>query len=168
MAGTAIPYREIGGERVRVETEDNAHILLDFGDARFAVVTCGFTMQQYRGPAIELYGTEGTIQMLGDDWDPNGYEMWRNSAGCWECFNESRPDWPWTDGLRHLVECVHEGRDPDLPPEHALHVLEVMLCANRPVGKAEFVDVQSTIAPRKFNEPPRETQLHRIHDRTRM
>jgi predicted dehydrogenase len=153
---------------VPVETEDNAHVLLDFGDARFAVVTCGFTIQQYRGPAIELYGAEGTIQMLGDDWDPNGYEMWQNSAGCWQCYNESRPDWPWTDGLRNLVECVHEGRRPDLPPEHALHVLEVMLRAQQAGREGTFEEVYTTMAPRVFNEPPRETQLQRIHDRTRM
>ncbi len=168
MLGTAVPYREFDEKRVRVETEDNAQILLDFGDARFAVVTSGFTIQQYRGPAIELYGTEGTIQLLGDDWDPNGFEMWRNSVACWQCYNESRPDWPWTDGLRHLVECIHAGRKPDLPPDHALHVLEVMLCAHEAGREGKFVDVKSTMAPREFNEPRRETQLHRIHDRTRM
>jgi predicted dehydrogenase len=167
MTGTAFPYREVAGRRVRVETEDNVHILLDFGDARLACVTCGFTLQQYRGPAIELYGTEGTIQMLGDDWDPNGYEMWRNSAGCWECYNESRPDWPWTDGLRHLVECVHEGRRPDLTPEHALHVLEIMICAQRAGREGRFVEVTSMMAPYTFSEPPPEAKRHRIHDRTR-
>ena len=55
-------------------------MLLDFGDARFAVVTTGFTMQAYRSPCIELYGTEGVLQMLGDDWAPEGYELWRNDA----------------------------------------------------------------------------------------
>jgi predicted dehydrogenase len=167
MIGTAIPYREIDGKRVRVESEDNGHILLDFGDARFAAITFGFTLQQYRGPSVELYGTEGTIQLLGDDWSPNGYEMWRNRANCWQCYNESRPAWPWTDGLRHLVECVHKGRQPDLPPEHALHVLEVMLCAQQAGRDGRLVGVQSTMTPRKFDEPPPETQHHRIHDRTR-
>ena len=167
MVGTAIPYREIDGNRVAVETEDNAQILLDFGDARFAAVTCGYTIQQYRGPAIELYGTEGTIQMLGDDWDPNGYEMWRNSAGCWQCFNEYHPDWPWADGLRHLVECVHSGRQPDQQLEHALHVVEVMHCAKEAGRNGTLVDVESTFTPLVFDEMPRESEAHRIHDRTR-
>ena len=38
------------------------------------------TIQQYRGPGVELYGTTGTIQLLGDDWDPEGYEVWQNEA----------------------------------------------------------------------------------------
>ncbi len=168
MIGTAIPSREINGKRVHVETEDNAHVLLDFGDARLAVVTSGFTIQQYRGPTIELYGTEGTIQLLGDDWDPNGYEMWRNSAGCWQCYNESHPDWPWTDGLRHLVECVHADRQPNVPPAHALHVLEVMLRAHEAGREGKTVDVQSTFTPRVFDEPQQDRQIHQIHDRTRM
>jgi predicted dehydrogenase len=168
MAGTAIPFRQIAGRRVGVETEDNAHILLDFGDARFACVTCGFTLQQYRGPAIELYGTEGTIQLLGDDWDPNGYEMWRNSDGYWRCYSEGCRDWPWTDGLRHLIECVHEGRRPDLAPEHPLHVLEVMIGAQQASREGKVVEITSTISPYKFKEAVAATEMHRIHDRTRL
>ena len=102
MAGVAIPERVVDGERMQVEAEDNAHVLLDFGEAVFAVVTTGFTLQQYRCPAIELYGSAGTLQMLGDDWDPDGYELWRNDTGAWQIFPESDPDWPWTDGLSHL------------------------------------------------------------------
>ena len=77
MAGIAIPERLVEGERIQVEDYDNYQILLDFGDARFAVVTTGFTMQDYRSPAIELYGERGVAQMLGDDWAPQGYEIAR-------------------------------------------------------------------------------------------
>src|SRR5882672_4184738 len=129
MTGVAIPEREINGRSVRVEAEDNAQVLLDFGKGAFAVVTTGFTLQQYRSPALEVYGTEGTLQMLGDDWDPDGYELWQNSVGAWQVFKETCPDWSWTDGLRHLVECVHERTRPGVTPQHALHVLEVMVQA---------------------------------------
>ena len=129
MTGVAIPERVIDGEPMRVEAEDNAHVLIDFGDARFAVVTTGFTMQQYRSPCIELYGTHGVLQMLGDDWAPEGYELWRNDTAAWELHPESDPTWPWTDGLRHLVECLETGQEPVTRPEHAYHALEIMLAA---------------------------------------
>ena len=29
-------------------------------------------------------GTEGTVQMLGEDWDPKGWELWENRRGAWE------------------------------------------------------------------------------------
>lgn len=129
MTGVAIPVREINGHEMRVEAEDNAHVLLDFGEGRFAVVTTGFTMQRYRSPAIEVYGSEGTVQLLGDDWAPEGWELWRNSEGSWRVFPESDPHWQWTEGLRHLVDCVESDRRPVTRPEHAYHALEIMLAA---------------------------------------
>ena len=75
---------------MRVQAEDNAHVLIDFGDARFASVTTGFTMQRYRSPAIELYGSDGVLQLLGDDWAPEGYELWRNERGAWEAVPRER------------------------------------------------------------------------------
>ena len=129
MVGVAIPEREVNGRLIAVEADDNAHVLLDFGDARFAVVTTGFTMQRYRSPAIEVYGSEGTAQLLGDDWAPEGWELWRNADGAWRVFPESDPHWQWTEGLRHLVECVETGRPTVTRPEHAYHALEVMLAA---------------------------------------
>jgi predicted dehydrogenase len=129
MTGVAIPERTVEGRTIAVEAEDNAHVLLDFGDARLAVVTTGFTMQKYRSPAIELYGEEGTIQLLGDDWAPEGWELWRNEDGAWQLHPESDPHWQWTDGLRHLVDCVEGGRRPINRPEHAYHALEIMLAA---------------------------------------
>jgi predicted dehydrogenase len=129
MTGVAIPERVVVGEVMRVQAEDNAHVLIDFGDARFGVVTTGFTMQQYRSPCIELYGTHGVLQMLGDDWAPEGYELWRNDNAAWELHPETDPSWPWTDGLRHLVECIERSAEPVTRPEHAYHALEIMLAA---------------------------------------
>ena len=129
MVGVAIPERSVNGEVVRVEADDNAQVLLDFGDARFAAVTTGFTMQRYRSPAIEVYGSEGTVQLLGDDWAPEGWELWRNADGAWRVYPESDPHWQWTEGLRHLVECVETGQPTVTRPQHAYHALEVMLAA---------------------------------------
>ena len=76
------------------------------------------------------------MQMLGDDWAPEGFELWRSSSAgagddraAWELYPESDPTWPWTDGLRHLLECVERGTSPVIRPEHAYHALEIMLAA---------------------------------------
>jgi predicted dehydrogenase len=129
MTGVAIAQRFVDGEPVRVQAEDNAHVLIDFGDARFAVVTTGFTMQRYRSPCLELYGTHGVLQMRGDDWAPAGYELWRTDKSAWELYPETDSAWSWTDGLRHLVECIETGQEPVIRPEHAYHALEIMLAA---------------------------------------
>ena len=167
MTGVAVPERTVGGKTVRVEADDNAQVLLDFGGACFAVLTTSFSLQQYRGPGLELFGTEGTLYLLGDDWDPDGYELWQNSAGCWQCFKETRPDWPWTDGLRHLVECIQGGAQPQVTPEHAFHVLEVMLRAQEAGRDGRTREVESTFTPLVFEGGTEAVAMHRVHDRTR-
>jgi predicted dehydrogenase len=54
----------------------------------------------YRRAAIELYGTAGTANLLGDDWDPRGLELWREAAQAWELREPDDATWLWTDGLR--------------------------------------------------------------------
>lgn len=126
MSGIAIPKRVVDDELIQVQTDDNMQLLLDFGDARYAVVTTGFTIQRYNVPGIELYGTAGTIQMIGEDWAPTGYELWQNDAGCWQIFQDESV-WPWSDGIRHIIACIETGTPPVVTPEHAFHVLEIML-----------------------------------------
>jgi len=167
LTGVAVPERIVKGKPTLVQADDNLQVLLDFGDSCFAAVTTGFTIQQYRGPAVELFGTEGTLNLLGDDWDPDGYELWQNSAGCWQLFKETQPDWPWTDGLRHLVECIHSRTQPLVTPEHACHVLEVMLLAQSAGRDGRTHNVQSTFSPPTFEDTASAQEAHRVHDRTR-
>ncbi len=165
MTGVAIPERIVEGEPMRVSAEDNAHVLLDFGDARFAVVTTGFTMQKYRSPAIELYGTHGVLQMLGDDWAPEGYELWRNDNAAWELHPETDPGWPWTDGLRHLVECIETGEEPVTRPEHAYHALEIMLAAQAAGADGRAREIRSAFpAPDLARLGDAAGTRHRVHD----
>ena len=167
FVGTAIPERIVDGERMRVQADDNAHILIDFGESVFAVVTTGFTLQQYRCPAVEIYGSEGVIQMMGDDWAPDGYELWQNKVGAWQIHEERDPSWPWTDGLRHLVECIQTGQQPIITPEHAYHVLEIMLKTQESSRDGVFKMIESTFTPPRFaiDDADREA-AHLIHDRS--
>lgn len=167
LVGTAIPERVVEGEMMQVETDDNAHICIEFANNCYAVVTTGFTIQSYRNAAIEIYGSEGTIQMLGDDWDPNGYELWQNKEGAWKLFNETNPNWPWTDGINHLVECIREGKRPIITPEHAYHVIEIMEAARSAGRDGQRREIESTFTPPTFFAPEEETEAaHLRHDRT--
>jgi predicted dehydrogenase len=167
LAGVAIPEREINGRMIRVEAEDNAQVLLDFGENCFGAITTGFTLQQYRCPGLEVYGSTGTIQMLGDDWDPDGYELWQNAAGSWQVFRETAPDWPWSDGLRHAVECIHGGTQPANTPEHALHVLEIMLKAQESARTGRALTLETAFAPPALGEAHPGQAAHLQHDRSR-
>jgi predicted dehydrogenase len=154
MVGTAIPQRLSEGAQIEVQADDNAHVLLDFGDNRFGNVMTGFTMQKYRSPAIELYGTQGVLQLLGDDWAPQGYEHWSNQRNSWEVHEESDPHWPWTSGLRHLMECVAAGTTPVIRPEHALHCVEVMQAARTSAAEGRFVSIESPFPALDYSAMP--------------
>jgi predicted dehydrogenase len=147
FAGTAIPRRVVDGVEIDVLTEDNFQILLDFGSSTFATVTTGFTMQEYRTPAIELYGSGGTMQMLGDDWAPNGYELWTHDHGAWSIYGELDPTWHWTSGLRHLVDVVVDSKPQLIRPSHAFHALEVMMKATEAARTGQAQTISSTIEP---------------------
>src|SRR5262249_21042969 len=133
----------------------------------FGVVTTGFTLQQYRCPAFELYGSHGTIQMLGDDWAPEGYELWRNEIGAWQVYKESNLDWHWTDGLPHIVECIQRGTRPTSSPEHPLHVLRIMLSAQESSRTGRAVDLETTFPPLVFDPAKAAEPAHLVHDRSR-
>jgi predicted dehydrogenase len=165
LVGTAIPERTVEGAPVRVESDDNAHLLLDFGENRFASVTTGFTMQRYRSPAIELYGTEGVIQMMGDDWAPEGFEEWRNEAGVWEVHPETAPQWSWTAGIDHLVDCIERGARPVMAPEHSLHALEVILAAKRSAQDGQAVEIETAFPEPDYSTlAPDDEGERRVHD----
>ena len=157
MVGTAIERRVAEGEEIAVQSDDNAQVLLDFGNNRFACVTTGFTMQKYRSPAIELYGTDGVLQLLGDDWAPQGFERWTREREVWELHEESDPQWPWTAGLRHLVECVAAGTRPVSQPEHALHCLEVVLAAKASARDGRYVSIESDFPALDYRQLPADT-----------
>lgn len=164
FVSTVCERRVVRDATVEVEVEDSAQITLQFANGALGVLTTGFTMQQYRSPAIELYGTEGTLQMLGDDWAPQGYELWQNAVGAWQVFYEADPFWSWADGLRHAVECIREERPPVCTSEHALHVLELITKAREAAGDGQTKDIECTFAPLEIEEAPASEGAHLVHD----
>ncbi len=168
MTGVAVPERVVGNELMQVEAEDNAHVLIDWGGSVFGVVTTGFTMQKYRSPALEIYGSEGTIQMMGDDWAPSGYELWRNDIGAWQIYDGMDRLWNWTDGIRHLVECIQNSEEPIVTPEHAYHALEIMIKAQESGEDGQAKELKSTFTPPTFPEEEEEETVaaHLVHDWT--
>jgi predicted dehydrogenase len=168
MTGIAIPEREINGRKVKVQAEDNTQITIEFHGGALATIMSGFTMQQYRSPAVEVYGTTGAIQMLGDDWDPDGYELWQNEAGCWQVFKETMPDWSWTDGLRHVVESLHAGEAPTVTVEQARHVLEIMLQAQQSGQTGRAQSIESSFVVPRFDKTGAGEPAHLMHDRSRV
>lgn len=168
MTGVAVPNRVVEGKKMKTVAEDNAHVLLDFGKSVFAVVSTGFTMPSYRSPCIEVYGSGGVIQMLGDDWAPEGFEVYTKSSNAWQIQPNHDHGWTWTDGIRHLVDCIQNKKKPIIQPEHAYHALDIMLAAQAAGADGMAREISSTFKPLNFWEggkKPKNAELQ--HDRTR-
>lgn len=171
MSTLSRPTRVVDGEEIEVQTDDTFQITLELGGVAqgrsvLATVTTAFGMQQYLSPAVEVYGLDGTIQMLGDDWAPDGLQVWQNSVGAWQTYYSKSRYWPWTDGLRHLIGCVHSGRKPYTRPDHAFHVLEIMLKAMQSAASGSTQRLTSTFEPPEPMDVVDTAPRHLIHDRT--
>jgi predicted dehydrogenase len=163
---TAVPARDVAGTTVSDPDPDVSHVVLRHEGGALSSVVSGQAVQRYRRPALEVYGTDGTANLLGDDWDPRGYELWRNAAGAWEERDAIDPTWLWADGLREALACVREPRRPLASLEQDLHLLDVVDAARRSAASGAPVAVGSRFEPLDLTyEPPAGAQ--HVHDHTR-
>ena len=137
----------LAGKRVRVEVEDNWHLMLDLGEGRLASVTANNVARDSRAPQMELFGLEGTVSvnlldvsapvetlLSGQDWQSHPVAHER-AAG---------PD--HLLGVEHLVDCLTTGASPIPSIDHAIHVIEIMEAAAESAATEEAVELTTTIA----------------------
>ena len=152
FSGKAIPERivragPVKGKQIIEEIDDNTHIMLDFGEAVFAILDATYCVLSARGPRMELYGSKGVINLYsGPDKVPmrifrdevqynlSGWltpePVYRGSLTPNYLFKYRVPDtmeWTFADGVLHLAECIKKDSKPLLSGEHARHVLEIMV-----------------------------------------
>jgi predicted dehydrogenase len=125
------------GTVMQVTTEDTYVFMLDFGGSTYAVVDGSFNVQAASGPKIEVFGTEGTINIH----EPSAavpLEIYRHDVVPGIDGWVSPRDWGYLEEERvhrlgrailvdHLVDCVRSGTQPVLSAAHACHSLEIML-----------------------------------------
>jgi predicted dehydrogenase len=166
---TAVARRETVGGEIAEPDPDVSHVVLRHESDALSSVVSSQAIQRYRRPGLELYGTTGTANLLGDDWDPRGFEIWRNEAGRWEEYEPIDPTWLWADGLREAVLALRESRPPLAEPTHDLHLLDVVDAARRATAERAAVPVTSRfrpldLRPEELAEP---RARHHLHDHTR-
>jgi predicted dehydrogenase len=162
-----VSEREIGGQAMVSAGADVSHVLLRHEDGALSSLVSSHCIQRYRRPGLEFYGTEGTANLLGDDWDPRGFEIWRNAAACWEEFEPIDPTWLWTDGLAEMVNALREGREPLHSVEQDIHLLDVIAATARAAREKRAIAVQTRFRPIDLRLNERQDR-HHLHDHTRL
>jgi len=161
IGGIVYPERTILTERmfgqtVTVEAPDVLSINLDFGNDRYAHLFTSYAVAGTKAPMFELFGTAGTVSVSGAQW----YQG--NGTSDFLFTDESReggyPDWendvPTPDplpidgilesGILHAVGVLETGGANVLTPEHATHVLEIMIGAEASAESGETVALETT------------------------
>ncbi|MEY3060667.1 MAG: hypothetical protein RL000_2019 [Bacteroidota bacterium] len=155
MAMTSIvnPERMIDEKGlVKVEAEDNAHILMDHGKGIISHVMCGFNYFDPHGHeakgqqlhSVQIFGDKGNMRLIGYDWETNGVyldDSWDNPATLYE---KETGGYVWQEGATKVGESIINKTEPKINVEHALHVLEVMEAARKSSATGSKVKMQST------------------------
>jgi predicted dehydrogenase len=148
------------GKTIDVTADDNVLMLLDFGASTFAFVDGTFNVNASRGPKLEIFGREGTINLSGRPYGGDGpaLEVYRMDAiggqPAW-----LKPELPDGDARTrrmlmlhravladHLADCVSGVARPVLNPEHARHVLEIMLKADESARSGRAMELATTFS----------------------
>jgi predicted dehydrogenase len=155
------------GTRVTNSVPDVIQVIARHEQGALSSVIASWEIHAYRRPALELYGTEGTANLLGDDWDPRGYQISRAGETSWREVEPADPTWLWTDGLRDLVASLLEGRAPLANIEQDLHLVEVVDVARTAASQRAAIPVPSRFDPVDLRLGADEMSRDRLHDHTR-
>jgi predicted dehydrogenase len=161
-----IAERVIADTVVSSSRPDTVQVLLHHVTGAISSVLASHAVAHYRRPALELYGTKGTANLLGDDWDPSGIEVWRSEAARWERYDPLDRTWHWTDGLREVVGAVRAGARPRVDHDHDLHLLELIDAVDAALQSGTQVEVRSRFVPAAPAHSPQTVRAH-LHDHTR-
>jgi predicted dehydrogenase len=151
------------GHKITVETPTTVMALLDFADGAQVTFAMSWDVWKHGHPAIELYGTEGSMRVP----DPNffgGNIEFTTRDGEWQSEDSSAltfgkpnwrsPSWPATRpmqanyrclGLAELARSVTDGTSHRSNGRLALHVLEVMYSILQAAETRATIDVGTQI-----------------------
>lgn len=155
MAMTSIvnPERTVDDKgTIKVEAEDNAHLLLEHSKNIISHVMCGFNYFDPHGHeagtqslhSIQIYGDSANMRLIGYDWETNGVildDSWTEPA---KLLSTDKGGYEWQEGARVVGESIINGTEPRINVEHALHVLEIIEAARKSSATGQKIKLEST------------------------
>jgi predicted dehydrogenase len=153
MVNVVTPTREITGKgTIKVTEEDNAMVVMDHGNGVLSHVQSGFNYFNPHGHegsketrhTISIVGTEGVMGLVGYDWEPLGVDLATQSDPQYQRHVAEKSDYVWQQGASRVAECLATGAEPPFTPEHALHVVEIIVAARKSQETGRRIELTST------------------------
>jgi predicted dehydrogenase len=151
MTSIITPKRTVEDKgEITVEAEDNAMVVMDHGGGVLSHVQCGFNYFDPYGhdaagaerATISLFGTKGSMHLVGYDWAPKGVDLSTEEHPEAERHETDAKTYVWEEGATHVCECMATGRRPLVTPEHSLHIVEIMQAARE--SRGQRIELTST------------------------
>ena len=125
--------------KIKVEAEDNAHVLMEHDNGIISHVMSGFNFFDPHGHvgsaqslhSIQVYGDYGNMRLIGYDWEPNGVVLDTSWTEPPVLHQKDAEGYRWAEGATKIGESLVKQIEPRINAEHALHVLEVIEAARR-------------------------------------
>jgi len=153
MTSIVTPTRIIDRKgKITVAAEDNAMVLLDHGKGVIAHIQSGFNYFNPHGHegsketrhTISIVGTEGSLGLVGYDWEPLGVDLATKDQPKLQRHATDAGSYVWQQGASLVAECLATGKEPLITPEHALHVLDIIVSARESQESGRRVNLRST------------------------
>ncbi|CAN5599602.1 Gfo/Idh/MocA family oxidoreductase [soil metagenome] len=153
MTSVVTPERTVDDKgSIKVEAEDNAHILLMHDKNVISHVMCGFNYFDPHGHeagtqplhSIQIFGDKGNMRLIGYDWETNGVVLDNSNTEPPQLLSTDKGGYEWQEGARVVAESIVNGTEPKINVEHALHVLEIIEAARASGKNGQRINLQST------------------------
>jgi len=153
MVGIVTPTRTIDRKgKIQVTEEDNAMVVMDHGNGVFSHVQSGFNYFNPHGHegsketrhTISIVGTQGSMGLVGYDWEPLGVDVATQDRPTYQRFVAEKHDYVWQQGASLAAETLATGKEWLFTPEHALHVVEIIVAARESQKAGRRIELRST------------------------
>jgi predicted dehydrogenase len=140
MLSIVNPERTVDDKgKIKVEAEDNAHVLLEHDKGIISHVMCGFNYFDPHGHeagtqslhSIQIFGDKANMRLIGYDWETNGVVLDDSPTDPPKLLSTDKGGYEWQEGARVTGESIVMGTEPRINVEHALHVLEIIEAARK-------------------------------------
>jgi predicted dehydrogenase len=152
MLSIVKPERTVDDKgKIKVEAEDNAHILLEHDNNVISHVMCGFNFFDPHGHvagtqelhSIQVYGDKGNMRLIGYDWETNGVVLDTSETEPAKLYSTDKGGYEWQEGANVVGESLITGAEPKINVEHALHVLEIIEAARKSSATGTKIKLKS-------------------------
>ncbi len=153
MTSIVTPERNVDNKgKIKVVAEDNAMVLMDHGNGVLSHVQCGFNYFDPYGhegqgqdkPTISIWGTRGSLQLIGYDWAPFGVDEATLEQEHGVRVATDTGTYVWEQGASVIAESLAMNNEPRINAEHALHVLEIIEAVRQSQAIGKRILLKST------------------------